>query len=98
MGSKSEMVIVHLGLLVVTRLFIMSSGHLQYHSIGVRDKGAGNQTPPTPQLDVSQKPWYEDVVRGVSSCTCVGLLLTRLSMLVHVVQYCVTMLFTVICL
>ena len=97
-SSRSDMVMVPFGLLAVTRLFLMSSGHSQYQTIGNSGREPGNQTPPTPQLDASQKPWYEAIGHGVSSCTCVGLLLTSWNTLVHDVQYCVTMLFTVICL
>ena len=95
MSSRSDMEIVPLGLLAVTRLFRTSGGHSQYHTNGASGRKPGNHTPPTPQLDASQRPWYEAAVRGVSSRMCVGLLLVSLSKLVQVVQYFLTMVFTV---
>ena len=91
MSARSDMEIIPLGLFAVIRLFLTSSGHSQYHTNGASGRKPGNHTPPTPQLDASHRPWYEAAVRGVSSRTCVGLLLISLSKLVHVVQYCLTM-------
>jgi hypothetical protein len=82
MSSRSDMEIVPLEFLAVTRLFLTSSGHSQYHTNGASRRNPGNHTPPTPQLDASQRPWYDAVVCGVSSWTCVGLLLMSLSKLV----------------
>ena len=82
MSSRYDIEIVPLGLLAVTRLFLTSSGHYQYHTNGASGRKPGNHMPPTPQLDASQRPWYEAVVRGVSSRTCVGLLLMSLGKLV----------------
>lgn len=96
MSSRSDMEIVPLGFFVVTRLFLMSRGHCQYHTMGGSGRKPGNYTPPTPQLDASQKPWYNAEVRGVSLGTCVGLLLISWSKIVQVVQYCFIMSFTVI--
>ena len=95
MSSRSDMDIVPLGLFAVTRLFLTSSGHSQYHTNGASGRKPGNHMPPTAQLYALHRPWYEAAVHGVSSRTCVGLLLISLSKLVHVVQYCLTILFTV---
>ena len=87
MSSRIDMEIVPLGLLAVTRLFLISRGHFRYQTMGASGRKPRNHTPPTPQLDASQKPWYEAKVRGVSSCICVGLLLISWGKLVQVVQY-----------
>ena len=86
MSSRSDMEIVPLGLLDMISLFLMSSVHSQYQTMGDSGRDPGNHTPPTTQQDASQKPWYEAVVCGVSSRTCVGLLLIRWSKLVQVVS------------
>ena len=59
MSSRSDMEIVPLGLLAVTRLFLTSRGHSQYHSNGASGRKPGNHTPFTPQMDASQRPWYD---------------------------------------
>ena len=56
-SSRSEMVMLPAGLEAEQSSFRMSSGHGMYHTNGSSGLVPPNQTPPTPHLDASTRPW-----------------------------------------